>query len=253
MVCSWPRTWAGTAAPMLRCLPRTATKPTANVDQVGWTASENAPCVDAVRYMALADVAVTGYFQSRRFFSTDVLQAVAALVDLEAWQSVGTQGLDDLFAAPDSVVVSLHIRRGDYMPLSRFHPLQSAEYYTAALRLVPQTAAVLVFSDDLPWARRQPWLAGCRADVRFPDLGREETLVTMARCSHHIIANSSFSWWGAQLATARCLRALAPPPTVIAPGQWFGPANAHLNTAEVADDHWLVVDQEGCLVGPPQI
>ena len=57
-------------------------------------------------------------------------------------------------------------------------------------------------------------------------------LYMMSQCNDFIIANSSFSWWGAWLANKG---------RVIAPKQWFGPNNAHLNTKDLYPDHWEVI------------
>lgn len=236
-------------SPLLGDVPRARVRPAPTIAQVGWTAAENKPCVDAIARSVGVDVAVTGYFQSRRFFSNEVLRSLVDLVHPDTWHSDRTRALDALFAPGALPVISLHIRRGDYVRVPDHHPLQTVEYYAAALRLMPPASALIVFSDDLPWARQQTWLSGARPDVRFPELTTEESLAVMARCSHHIIANSSFSWWGAQFASARCLQGEGDPlPTVVAPQQWFGPALAHLNASEVADDCWFVLDCKGALV-----
>jgi hypothetical protein len=54
----------------------------------------------------------------------------------------------------------------------------------------------------------------------------------MSQCDHHIIANSSFSWWGAWLGAN-------PDKTVVAPKRWFGPRNAHWDAKDIVPDGWL--------------
>jgi hypothetical protein len=114
--------------------------------------------------------------------------------------------------------VSIHIRRGDYLNefMCQFLPALPYEYYKAALDDLETKVKIdhiLVFSDDLGWCKET--IKGER--VIFVE-GQEdyEDLYTMAKCTHHIIANSSFSWWGAYLNQRDKI--------VYAPTRWFGPA-----------------------------
>jgi hypothetical protein len=111
----------------------------------------------------------------------------------------------------ESKVISLHIRRGDYISNPN-HPVQYIEYYKKALELLPPDLPVLVFSDDFNWCDEQDFFD----DDRFM-ISRESStdadLCMMSFCNYHIIANSSFSWWGAWLAKSE---------SVIAPKNWFG-------------------------------
>ena len=107
--------------------------------------------------------------------------------------------------AKNTYVVSLHIRRGDYVTLSDRHGLLSTPYYTfaieAVLREFPESV-FWVFSDDIGIARTI--LQGVNAELKFIDppvnTPAAESLVLMWECKGHIIANSTFSWWGAALA-----------------------------------------------------
>lgn len=117
--------------------------------------------------------------------------------------------------------VSLHVRRGDIAtnPSSlAFHGLCSLEYYQRAVDYIAASVAkpvFFIFSDDIPWVREN-------LHVDFPchyidhNLGAESynDMRLMSLCRHHIIANSSFSWWGAWL-NADVDK------IVVAPERWF--------------------------------
>ena len=106
--------------------------------------------------------------------------------------------------------ISLHIRRGDYV-LNPNHPVQPMSYYEQALAELPELP-VIIFSDDSEWCKEQELFS----DDRFIVAEGNSTdcdLCLMSLCKYHIIANSSFSWWGAWLANSK---------KVIAPKNWFG-------------------------------
>ena len=134
--------------------------------------------------------------------------------------------LDEVSSCPEPVVV--HVRRGDYManPISAaYHGVCSLEYYSRAFAHLQSHCRhphLFLFSDDLTWAcENLPF-----GDMPFTpvDLGDQPDadlaeLDLMSRCHHAIIANSTFSWWGAVLIDH-------PGRIVITPFQWFasGPA-----------------------------
>ena len=122
--------------------------------------------------------------------------------------------------------VALHVRRGDMLTEpDGYHPLTTTAYYERALDLVGRP--VVVFSDDLPWCREtfghfddMYFFEGSPSRVPDYDPGYAESSPTdwldlqfMAACSDHIIANSTYSWWGAFLAGN---------PHPIYPLTWFG-------------------------------
>jgi hypothetical protein len=120
--------------------------------------------------------------------------------------------------------VGIHVRRGDYAVnphTTRFHGLMGVEYYAEAMEAVEKTVAdpvYHVFSDDLDWAREN---LRSRNPIRFVDHVApdrcEEDMHLMSRCRHNIIANSTFSYWGAWLNPHE-------DKIVIAPKRWFADA-----------------------------
>lgn len=126
--------------------------------------------------------------------------------------------------------VSLHVRRGDYLNLQSHHPLQPQEYYTKALAEVGDFDFALVFSDDIDW---------CKQNLDIPNAvfveGQKdiEDLKLMSLCDNNIIANSSFSWWGAWLNRSENKK-------VVAPKNWFGP-DKQFDDRDVLPDSWIKI------------
>jgi hypothetical protein len=100
-----------------------------------------------------------------------------------------------LLALPHRTAV--HVRRGDFLDHSDLFTNLGLDYYRQAMALTQ--GPYLVFSDDLDWCRRN--LPG---ECIFMDRNRDyEDLFLMTTCHEHVIANSTFSWWGAWLAESR--------------------------------------------------
>jgi hypothetical protein len=129
--------------------------------------------------------------------------------------------------SPKINATAVHVRCGDYG--SDYHPICTREYYLGAFDLVE--GPYIVFSDDPNVAAGILFDAGLRGGS-FPILDTWDTLSWMTRCRRHIIANSTFSWWGAWLADSN---------QVVAPKQWFGPSASHLDTSDIYCDGWVVI------------
>ena len=185
--------------------------------------------------------ALFGYFQSERYFNS-----IAG--NLRDWFSP-REPLGDAAAAAlkrieaSRLPVSVHVRRGDYLNpgTAEYHGILGEPYYRDALaRLeagIGAGAELIVFSDDAAAAEQalsfvpKSRLVHVRGDPERP----WEDMALMARCRHHIIANSSFSWWGAWLNRSS-------DKIVIAPRAWFAPAELKkLNTADLYPRGWIPV------------
>jgi len=113
--------------------------------------------------------------------------------------------------------VSIHVRRGDYVKHANSFPPVTVEYINEAIMKFPWATKLMVFSDDIEWCKKS---ISHLQDMEFSEGRNEfEDLSLMASCGHHIIANSTFSWWGAWLGHN-------PERIVISPscerGNWFG-------------------------------
>jgi hypothetical protein len=170
---------------------------------------------------------LSGYFQSEKYFEhikDDIKKDFT-------FQDVQSDKADNVFKnIRNNQIVSVHVRRGDYVAQQNHHPLCSLEYYSAALDKMPSIPGI-VFSDDIDWAMEQPLFDKNRFAFASKENSNLDDLCLMSRCTHHIIANSSFSWWGAWLANSE---------KVIAPSNWFGPAIKH-NTNDLIPSRWELV------------
>lgn len=133
----------------------------------------------------------------------------------------------------DPTVVSLHIRRTDYLTNSCNHTPLELDYYEKALSEFSNDASVIIFSDDPQWCKEQELFSGERFLISENTSGYID-LCLMSLCTDFIIANSTFSWWGAWLANKG---------KVIAPSQWFGPNNENLNTKDLYLNHWKIIGE----------
>lgn len=132
--------------------------------------------------------------------------------------------------------ISVHIRRGDYIQnkhTNAFHGTASLDYYQrAAINILQETdnPAFFVFSDDHQWVKDNIKLPGQTfyVDINGHDKDYAD-MELMGLCQHHIIANSTFSWWGAWLAER-------PGQIVVAPKQWF---TANVDTRDLIPDRWV--------------
>lgn len=168
---------------------------------------------------------ITGNFQSEKYFARHT-----ALIRKEL-------DLTSLFRPPPrrQATVSVHVRRGDYASHDGFMMKDPARYYAAAMSYISERhpgASYLVFSDDIVWCQKQPVFKSC--EFYTPELGQDHRvdLLSMSRCAHHIIANSSFSWWGAWLDWSH-------DKIVIAPEYWLGQEKAC--DIDIVPDHWVVI------------
>ena len=103
------------------------------------------------------------------------------------------------------------------------------EYYELALKHFDKNTNLLVFSDDPEWCQQQELFAD---DSIMISQGNDADidLCLMSKCNYHIIANSSFSWWGAWLADSE---------QIIAPIKWFANDTADKSVKDMAFGNWL--------------
>ena len=174
------------------------------------------------------NVDLIGYFQSEKYFKhiEDDIRNDFKFKD-HIYEPTKEQFVN-IFG--DAEVISVHIRRGDYVTNNN-HPVQSLEYYKKGLELLDDNLSVLVFSDDPNWCNEQDMFSGDRFFVSETNNSNID-LCLMSLCSYHIIANSSFSWWGSWLAKSK---------KTIAPKNWFGGDCASNNTKDLYLNDWIVL------------
>ena len=160
-----------------------------------------------------------GYWQSERFF----FEHAAAVRRDFAFPTAPTGRNAELAQwIVQGPAASLHVRRGDYATDARtqaFHGLCGVNYYVAAvqrLRQLEPSLRILAFSDDPAWAAEALHPVIQQMTIVTHNTGTQsfEDMRLMSLCRHHVIANSSFSWWAAWLNPQ-------PDKIVIAPRRWF--------------------------------
>jgi hypothetical protein len=168
-----------------------------------------------------------GYFQTEKYFS-HIADSIREDFTFKS------EVLDPCKEAFDfDEIISLHVRRTDYVEKSDDHPLCPMEYYEEALTKFDSDLPVLIFSDDTKWCKEQELFKPDRFMVSESNWNLVD-MCLMTMCSHHIIANSSFSWWGAWLSGSD---------NVIAPSRWFGDKGytANHNTDDIVPDRWTKI------------
>ena len=179
---------------------------------------------------------LTGFFQSERYFA-----AHSGLVrqlfnpGLAAKRTAGPL----IVRADTRNSVSVHVRRGDYVhdPRTRaVHGVLDADFYQQAIERIRAGIAdpdFLIFSDDIAAARA---LLGEGQNMIYVEGGSAlDDLYLMSRCQHHVIANSSFSWWGAYFG-------VRDGGLTIAPRQWFTDEKLRkLSIADLFPKAWIVL------------
>jgi hypothetical protein len=167
-----------------------------------------------------------GYWQSEKFFSEneDVI-----LKDFK-YNSNKIENISNEIDFENNNVISIHVRRGDYVDANDMYPLQSISYYENAIDLIANYDKLLVFSDDIDW---------CEDNFNFDNMifsrgfDPVEDVTLMSKCNHNIIANSSFSWWGAYLNKNVNKK-------VIAPSLWYGP-KMNIETKDLIPESWIKI------------
>lgn len=172
-------------------------------------------------------VSLVGFFQTEKYFKEFDTIIRDDFVFKKQITDECKDIVEDCFENP----IALHIRRGDFLINSDNHYNQSLDYYEKALSKFDSRQQVIIFSDDPEWCASQDLFASDRFNVSSGN-GPYHDLYMMTQCEDFIIANSTFSWWGAWLANRG---------RVIAPSKWFGPGNAHLGTEDLYPSSWEVI------------
>lgn len=191
---------------------------------------------DARIEQATPPVYLDGYWQSERYFSTIRAQLLQELTLKSNWGPDNEDMFGQILAA-GAGAVSLHVRRGDYVTnahTASYHGVCSLDYYRVAVAYIAERVSApyfFIFSDDLDWVRQnlQTGFPMTFVAVNSADNGICD-LMLMRSCRHHIIANSSFSWWGAWLNSSE-------DKIVVAPQHWF--SGASHDTSDLIPASWI--------------
>lgn len=173
-----------------------------------------------------------GYWQSEKYFSRYRKQLLSEFQLKSEINPVASEVGRKILSVEGAV--SLHFRRGDYVAspaTKKIHDVCSMAYYERAVSEIVRrigTANLFIFSDDPEWSRQNSCFDVPITIIPSGNKGFED-LYLMSLCDHHIIANSSFSWWGAWLNQK-------PNKLVIAPSDWF--ADASYLAVDIVPEEW---------------
>jgi len=177
---------------------------------------------------------LSGYWQSEKYFR-DIRPTL--LQDLSPRQPLEGKNLELAGEISRTESVSIHVRRADYVSdpkISEVHGVCSESYYDAAISFINDKVSnpvYFIFSDDIEWCRQhlkinreKHFIDHNTGDKSYSDL------LLMRLCRHNIIANSSFSWWGAWLNDN-------PGKIAVAPAKWFNAPGK--DAKDVIPDEWV--------------
>ena len=193
------------------------------------------------------DISLDGFFQTEKYFNHISDQIRQDYAFKQGYLEPCKQYIDSLDKPP----IFLHVRQADNIGREQFHPILPISYFEECLQEFPEDTPCFVFTDDLAWCKSQDYFKQDRflfnenvqryGYVSMDGLGKMQNtllpqvdLCLMSLCSGAIIANSSFSWWGAWLQNNRG-KVIAPNPK-----KWFGTSMTHLDTSDIIPERWTI-------------
>lgn len=177
---------------------------------------------------------LVGYWQTEKYFA-DAADAIRADFAFASKPSGKNAELAKQIAAVNAI--SLHVRRGDYVSsaaASKFHGLAPLDYYREAIKAMAgrvKDPHFFVISDDPAWCKENIKLDYPATYIDHNGDKGFEDMRLMTLCRHHIIANSSFSWWGAWLNPSK-------DKIVYAPKRWFADPEQNKLAGDVIPKGW---------------
>lgn len=195
------------------------------------------------------DVSLDGYFQTEKYFSHIRDEILEDFTFRKEYLEPCKEYIDSLDQSP----IFLHVRQSDNIGREEYHPILPISYFEDALSNWSDDTPCFVFTDDLEWCKSQEYFkqdrflfnenterysyktvdgTGQMQNTLLP----QTDLCLMSLCTGGIVANSSFSWWGAWLQNNRG-KVVAPNPK-----KWFGTAQSHLDTSDIVPDNWIIQD-----------
>jgi hypothetical protein len=202
-----------------------------------------------VQYFMGKNICLYGYFQSYKYFQENY-KPICNMLEIEKQKNIVTDKIETICENINSKslksTISLHFRIGDYKKIQQYHPIMTLNYYIRCLQFIKEKKPDIKFNvvyfceeedlNDVKIIIDQ--LTSKFVDytfIRAPNVMQDwEQLLLMSCCKHNIIANSSFSWWGAGFNSNS-------EKIVCYPSVWFGPAAEH-NTSDLCPLTWTKID-----------
>lgn len=195
------------------------------------------------------NVSLEGYFQTEKYFNHIENEIREDFTFKKEYLIPCKEYIDSLDASP----IFLHVRQLDNIGREDYHPILPISFFEEALSNFPDDTPCFVFTDDIGWCKSQEFFKQERflfnennqkySYQTIDGRGKSQNtlmpqvdLCLMSLCSGAIIANSSFSWWGAWLQNNRG-KIIAPNPQ-----KWFGSKMKNLDTKDIIPDRWNTQD-----------
>jgi hypothetical protein len=193
------------------------------------------------------NISLEGYFQTEKYFSHIADEIRTDFTFKKDYLDPCKEYINSLDSSP----IFLHIRQSDNIGREQYHPILPISYFEEALTQFPENTQCFVFTDDIEWCKNQEFFKqdrflfnesnGRYINKTIDGLGKPQNtllpqidLCLMSLCSGAIIANSSFSWWGAWLQN-NTGKVIAPDPN-----NWFGTAMTYLDTSDIIPERWII-------------
>ena len=202
------------------------------------------------------NVCIHGYFQSYKFFEQH-FTLIYDLLDVETRKKEVLKKLivNDTFKESLPTCISIHFRLGDYKKVSHFHPIMPASYYIKSLKYILENDSdskkVIYFCEEEDIKTVEETIRQCKKEfpqlifIRAPNVLEDwEQMLLMSECKHHIIANSSFSWWGAYFGFKNYNKKNENKKNekiICYPSLWFA-ATAKENTKDMYPPEWTKIE-----------
>jgi hypothetical protein len=187
---------------------------------------------DPKQVVCKKDIFLDGYWQTEKYFS-EIRELL--LKDLQPQNPLSKAAAEAQAAIQaDPTATSIHFRRGDYVG-NKIHDTQDEEYFLRAISEAQEkieNPKLYVFSDEIDWVKKNINLPEGSVYVSSPEIQDHEEILLMSKCKHNIIANSSFSWWGAWLNTNA-------DKIVIAPKKWINRKESDFR--DTIPENWIRV------------
>lgn len=174
-------------------------------------------------------IQLAGFFQSPKF-----IDIVENTLRNQFYDNIclGEKCEETLLSVKGRNTVSLHIRRGDYLDIPIYNVFDGLGYYERAVeyfRSKIESPLFMIFSNDPQWVKENLNLGKDSVSITYNN-GKDsyKDLLMMTRCQHNIIANSSFSWWGAWLNPNKNK-------IVVCPTMWF----RDKMSSAIVPDSWI--------------
>lgn len=196
---------------------------------------------DIVKYPLLTSISsnvyMDAYFQSEEYFIKYEKEIRKMFTLKEEYITKDYQEVCNLIRKNINESVSVHIQRGDYITnahANKWHGVLSENYYYNALHYIQTETGIkkpyiYIFSDDSAWVKENLSFDGNITYISDA-FNPAQSILLMSKCKHNIIANSSFSWWGAWLNENK-------DKIVVAPDRWLAGSSRH--SREIVPEDWV--------------